>query len=71
MINKLNRDIMMNDEIMNDEGRLLKYILYNYDKAVRPVINATTSVKVFLGLTLTHIFNIVNLLKTFILIDNK
>uniref|UniRef100_A0A0K0F726 Uncharacterized protein n=1 Tax=Strongyloides venezuelensis TaxID=75913 RepID=A0A0K0F726_STRVS len=58
MVKRLNRDIMMNEEIMNDEGRLLKYILYNYDKAVRPVINASKSVKVFLGLTLTHIFNI-------------
>uniref|UniRef100_A0A0N4ZV96 Neur_chan_LBD domain-containing protein n=1 Tax=Parastrongyloides trichosuri TaxID=131310 RepID=A0A0N4ZV96_PARTI len=58
MVNRLNRDVMKNEDIMNDEARLLKYILYNYDKAVRPVISATIPVKVYLGLTLTHIFNI-------------
>ncbi|VDL73975.1 unnamed protein product [Nippostrongylus brasiliensis] len=40
----------------NDEQRL--YLLRDYDKAVRPVFNASSVVKVFIGLTLTHIFNI-------------
>ncbi|WKY02246.1 hypothetical protein Q1695_015900 [Nippostrongylus brasiliensis] len=42
----------------NDEQRLFRYLLKDYDKAVRPVFNASSVVKVFIGLTLTHIFNI-------------
>lgn len=44
---------------MNDEQRLLRYILREYDNSVRPVFNASTVVQVYMGLTLTHIFNIV------------
>nr|AKR16141.1 nicotinic acetylcholine receptor non-alpha subunit 27 [Parascaris equorum] len=43
---------------INDEQRLFKHILRNYDISVRPVINASTVVNVYMGLTLTHIFNI-------------
>lgn len=45
---------------MNDEQRLLRYILREYDSSVRPVFNASTVVQVHMGLTLTHIFNIVS-----------
>uniref|UniRef100_A0A914UTU9 Neurotransmitter-gated ion-channel ligand-binding domain-containing protein n=1 Tax=Plectus sambesii TaxID=2011161 RepID=A0A914UTU9_9BILA len=43
---------------MNDEQRLLRFILREYDSSVRPVFNASTVVEVHMGLTLTHIFNI-------------
>ncbi|EJD73859.1 nicotinic acetylcholine receptor subunit type G [Loa loa] len=43
---------------MNDEQRLFKHIIRNYDTSVRPVWNASTVVNVYMGLTLTHIFNI-------------
>uniref|UniRef100_A0A0R3RH77 Neur_chan_LBD domain-containing protein n=1 Tax=Elaeophora elaphi TaxID=1147741 RepID=A0A0R3RH77_9BILA len=43
---------------MNDEQRLFKHIIRNYDVSVRPVWNASTAVNVHMGLTLTHIFNI-------------
>ncbi|CAJ0599047.1 unnamed protein product [Cylicocyclus nassatus] len=43
---------------INDEQRLFKHILKDYDKAVRPVYNASKTVNVYIGLTLTHIFNI-------------
>ncbi|KAK5966359.1 Nicotinic acetylcholine receptor subunit type G [Trichostrongylus colubriformis] len=42
----------------NDEQKLFRYLLRDYDKAVRPVFNASKIVKVYIGLTLTHIFNI-------------
>ncbi|KIH59695.1 hypothetical protein ANCDUO_10062 [Ancylostoma duodenale] len=44
----------------NDEQKLFRYLLHDYDKAVRPVFNATKTVKIYIGLTLTHIFNIVS-----------
>ncbi|VDK32550.1 unnamed protein product [Gongylonema pulchrum] len=44
---------------VNDEQRLFKHIIHNYDVSVRPVRNASTVVDVYMGLTLTHIFNIV------------
>lgn len=44
----------------NDELRLLRYLLRTYDKSVRPVFNASEVVSVKIGLTLTHIFNIVS-----------
>uniref|UniRef100_A0A7I4YBE0 Nicotinic acetylcholine receptor non-alpha subunit 27 n=1 Tax=Haemonchus contortus TaxID=6289 RepID=A0A7I4YBE0_HAECO len=43
---------------INDEQKLFRYLLQDYDKAVRPVFNASDIVKVYIGLTLTHIFNI-------------
>lgn len=44
----------------NDEQRLLRHILRAYDKSVRPVYNASSIVRVAVGLTLTHIFNVVH-----------
>ncbi|VDK55078.1 unnamed protein product [Anisakis simplex] len=43
---------------VNDEQRLFKYILRDYDVSVRPVVKASSVVNVYMGLTLTHIFNI-------------
>ncbi|VIO92381.1 Uncharacterized protein BM_BM10632 [Brugia malayi] len=43
---------------MNDEQRLFKYIIRNFDISIRPVWNASSVVNVYMGLTLTHIFNI-------------
>ncbi|CAJ0954853.1 unnamed protein product, partial [Mesorhabditis belari] len=40
-----------------DEQRLLYHILKNYEKAVRPVRNASTPVVVKLGMTMTNIFD--------------
>ncbi|VDN05206.1 unnamed protein product [Thelazia callipaeda] len=43
---------------ISDEQRLFRRITNNYDISVRPVRNASTVVNVYMGLTLTHIFNI-------------
>jgi len=43
---------------VSDEQRLFRHILRGYDTSVRPVFNASKIVNVFMGLTLTHIFNI-------------
>uniref|UniRef100_A0AC34RNG9 Neurotransmitter-gated ion-channel ligand-binding domain-containing protein n=1 Tax=Panagrolaimus sp. JU765 TaxID=591449 RepID=A0AC34RNG9_9BILA len=43
---------------ISDEQRLFRHILVGYDTSVRPVFNASSIVNVFMGLTLTHIFNI-------------
>ncbi|TKR78147.1 hypothetical protein L596_019002 [Steinernema carpocapsae] len=43
---------------VNDEQRLFRHIIRDYDVSVRPVYNASTVVNIFMGLTLTHIFNI-------------
>lgn len=40
-----------------DEQRLMNHILRGYEKAVRPVQNASTAVIVKMGLTLTQIFD--------------
>ncbi|KAK3098871.1 hypothetical protein FSP39_023860 [Pinctada imbricata] len=40
-----------------DEQRLMSHILLGYEKAVRPVKNASTPVIVKMGLTLTQIFD--------------
>ncbi|VDN01622.1 unnamed protein product [Thelazia callipaeda] len=40
-----------------DEQRLLHYLLKEYEKAVRPVRNASNTVVVKLGLTMTNIFD--------------
>ena len=42
-----------------DEQRLLRKILYNYDTAARPVYNASHTVTVQFGLTLTQISDMV------------
>lgn len=43
----------------------LRHIIADYDTSVRPVFNASSVVNIFMGLTLTHIFNIVNYPKQF------
>uniref|UniRef100_A0AC34GSI7 Uncharacterized protein n=1 Tax=Panagrolaimus sp. ES5 TaxID=591445 RepID=A0AC34GSI7_9BILA len=43
---------------INDEQRLFRHIITDYDTSVRPVYNASKVVNIFMGLTLTHIFNI-------------
>ncbi|VDO63842.1 unnamed protein product [Heligmosomoides polygyrus] len=53
-------DIDLSKFGINDEQKLFRYLLKDYDKAVRPVFNASKVVKVYIGLTLTHIFNIVS-----------
>ncbi|CAG2238742.1 CHRNN [Mytilus edulis] len=40
-----------------DEQRLMNYILKGYEKSVRPVRNASTAVKIKMGLTMTQIFD--------------
>ncbi|CAI4229122.1 unnamed protein product [Auanema sp. JU1783] len=42
----------------NDEQKLYRYLSYGYDRSVRPVFNSSKVVEVYIGLTLTHIFNI-------------
>ena len=42
------------------ESRLLSHLMENYDKEVRPVINASKAVEVRVGITLTQIFDMVS-----------
>lgn len=44
-------------DLKTDEQRLLYHLLRGYEKAVRPVRNASKSIIVKLGLTLTNIFD--------------
>lgn len=57
----LNRD---SDDVtprpVPDEQRLMTHILRGYEKAVRPVQNASSIVVVKMGLTLTQIFDMVS-----------
>lgn len=43
-----------------DEQKLLYHLLRQYERAVRPVRNASHTVTVKLGMTLTNIFDMVN-----------
>ena len=42
------------------ESKLLKYLMKNYDREVRPVINPKTAMVVNVGITLTQIFDMVS-----------
>lgn len=42
-----------------EESRLLRRLLRNYDRRVRPVVNASTPVIIHVGITLTQIFDMV------------
>eukprot|EP00090_Calanus_glacialis_P013356 TRINITY_DN21999_c0_g1_i1.p1 TRINITY_DN21999_c0_g1~~TRINITY_DN21999_c0_g1_i1.p1 ORF type:complete len:548 (-),score=90.05 TRINITY_DN21999_c0_g1_i1:452-2095(-) len=42
---------------MQEESRLLNYLMANYDREVRPVYNASKAVVVRVGITLTQIFD--------------
>ncbi|RNA37099.1 Cation transporter family [Brachionus plicatilis] len=45
-------------KVNSDEQRLLRYLMRNYEKDVRPVHNHSKTVTVFVGLTLTQIFDL-------------
>ena len=45
---------------MQEESRLLNYLMANYDREVRPVYNASKAVVVRVGITLTQIFDMVS-----------
>uniref|UniRef100_A0A0K0ERV6 Neuronal acetylcholine receptor subunit alpha-10-like n=1 Tax=Strongyloides stercoralis TaxID=6248 RepID=A0A0K0ERV6_STRER len=52
----LNETLIREAKKETDEQKLLYYLLYNYEKSVRPVKNASNPIVVRLGLTLTNIF---------------
>lgn len=56
------------DKVNSDEQRLLRQLMRNYEKDVRPVVNSSSIVIVKLGLTLTQIFDLAE--KNQILISN-
>ena len=43
------------------ESRLLAYLMQNYDKQVRPLVNHNGNITVHVGITLTQIFDMVSL----------
>uniref|UniRef100_A0AC35TR79 Neur_chan_LBD domain-containing protein n=1 Tax=Rhabditophanes sp. KR3021 TaxID=114890 RepID=A0AC35TR79_9BILA len=49
---------LVKERQMTDEQRLLYYLMDGYEKAVRPVKNASHAVVVKLGMTLTNIFEV-------------
>ena len=49
-----------------DESRLLKHLLTNYDKRVRPILNAKKNITIYVGITLTQIFDMVSSLFIFV-----
>ena len=49
-----------------DESRLLKHLLTNYDKRVRPILNAKKNITIYVGITLTQIFDMVSILAIFV-----
>lgn len=55
----LNETLIREAKKETDEQKLLYYLLYNYEKSVRPVKNASNPIVVRLGLTLTNIFEMV------------
>jgi hypothetical protein len=59
---------MIPDEALPVEQRLMYKLLRTYEKAVRPVKNATDTVVVKMGMTLTQIFDMVSDLSFLILI---
>ncbi len=46
---------------IQEESRLLSYLMRNYDREVRPVINVSSKVTVLVGITLTQIFDMVRM----------
>lgn len=46
--------------IVQEESRLLNYLMQNYDRDVRPVISHKSTVQVKVGITLTQIFDMVS-----------
>ncbi|TRY67632.1 hypothetical protein TCAL_14683 [Tigriopus californicus] len=45
---------------IQQESRLLTYLMQNYDREVRPVFNFSDTVQVKVGITLTQIFDMVS-----------
>ena len=43
-----------------DESRLLNHLLTNYDKRVRPILDAKKNITIYVGITLTQIFDMVS-----------
>lgn len=56
-----NNDLSIKSNLKDytDEQRLLYFLLKNYEKSVRPVRNASQTIVVKLGMTLTNIFDVV------------
>ena len=50
-----------------DESRLLKHLLINYDKRVRPILDAKKNITIYVGITLTQIFDMVSFLMVLLL----
>ena len=46
--------------VVQMESKLLKYLMRNYDREVRPVIDPKTAMVVNVGITLTQIFDMVS-----------
>lgn len=46
---------------LTDEQRLLSSLMVDYNRKTRPVFNASHSVDIFVGITLTQIFDVVSL----------
>ena len=59
------------NKLVPDEQRLLDKVFRNYDNSVRPVYNATTSVRVRFGLALVQIMDMVSKMYTWDDLDNK
>ena len=46
--------------VVQMESKLLKYLMRNYDREVRPVVDPKTAMVVNVGITLTQIFDMVS-----------
>ena len=46
---------------IQQESKLLTYLMDHYDREVRPVYNASKAVEVRVGITLTQIFDMVSI----------
>ncbi len=55
------KEIAEGPMITNAEQRLIYYLMTGYEPAVRPVKNASTTVTVLYGLTLTNILDLVRI----------
>ena len=44
-----------------DESRLLQHLLTNYDRRVRPIVDPQKNITIYVGITLTQIFDMVSM----------
>ena len=59
--------LALNDsDSIPDEQRLMAYLLRNYDPSARPVYNASNTVSVAFGISLTQLSDMVRELKTYL-----